>query len=161
MLALILFALAAAPADDAELRAVPAAAPADDAAIRAVRAGTNAAIAAHDAARLAPAFMADVVIVAGGGDAVIGRPAMLARFAAAFADPDFVTYVRTPARIEIASYGVRAAEHGSWVGRWRGPRGETRMTGTYLAHWVRPGGHWRIRAETYVTLACEGPGCAR
>lgn len=137
------------------------AAPGDEAAIRAVRAESNAAIAAHDVGRLAPLFTEDVVIVAGGGDSVIGRDATLRRFADAFGDEDFVDYVRTPEMIEVASYGVRAAERGHWVGRWRSPLGETRMSGAYLAHWVRPQGPWRIHAETFVTLACEGPGCTR
>lgn len=137
------------------------AAPGDEAAIRAVRAESNAAIAAHDAARLAPTLAEDVVIVAGGGDGVIGRDAVLRRFAGAFAEADFVDYVRSPARIDVAGYGARAAERGHWVGRWRGPLGETRMSGAYFAHWAGSGGRWRIRAETFVTLACEGPRCAR
>lgn len=136
-----------------------AAAPGDEAAIRAVRAETNAAIAAHDVARLAASFTDDVVLVSGGGDALVGKAEMVRGFTSAFAAPGFVNYVRTPARIEVASFGVRAAEQGRWIGRWRTQAGETRRSGVYLAQWVRPQGAWRIRAETFVTLACAGPGC--
>jgi uncharacterized protein (TIGR02246 family) len=135
------------------------ASPGDEAAIRAVRAETNAAIVAHDVARLARSFTDDVVLVSGGGEALVGKDAMLRGFALSFASPGFVDYVRTPERIVVASWGVRAAERGRWVGRWRTAAGETRKSGTYLAQWVRPAGAWRIRAETFVTLACEGPGC--
>jgi ketosteroid isomerase-like protein len=110
-------------------------------------------------ARLASAFTEDVVLVSGGGDALIGKAEMIRGFTAAFAAPGFVDYVRTPATIQVASWGVRAAEQGRWLGRWRSPAGETRRSGVYLAQWVRPQGRWTIRAETFVTLACEGPGC--
>jgi uncharacterized protein (TIGR02246 family) len=143
------------------LLALAAAPPADEAAIRAVRAETNAAIAAHDSARLAPAFLEDVVLVAGNGDAVIGRAAMLARFGAAFDDDTFVDYRRMPDRIDIAAGGDRAAERGHWTGHWHGDPADRRVTGIYFAHWVMRDGRWRIRAETYVTLACTGPGCSR
>jgi uncharacterized protein (TIGR02246 family) len=136
-----------------------AAAPGDEGAIRAARAQTNAAIAAHDVSRLASSFTDDVVLVSGAGEALIGKERMRAGFTAAFAVPGFVDYVRTPVTVTVASYGVRAAERGRWIGRWRTPAGETRRSGTYLAQWVRPEGQWRIRAELYVTLACEGPGC--
>lgn len=136
-----------------------AAAPGDEAAIRAVRAETNAAIAAHDVARLAASFTDDVVLVSGGGDAFAGRDGLVRAFTSAFAAPGFVDYVRTPLRIEIAGAGPRAAEHGRWLGRWRTSAGETRRSGIYLAQWLRAGGGWRIRAELYVTLACAGPGC--
>jgi uncharacterized protein (TIGR02246 family) len=143
------------------LLALAAASPADEAAIRAVRAETNAAIAAHDSARLAPAFLEDVVLVAGNGDAVIGRAAMLARFGVAFDDDSFVDYLRTPDRIDIAAGGDRAAERGHWAGHWHGEPADRRVTGVYLAYWVRLDDQWRIRAETYVTLVCEGAGCPR
>lgn len=110
-------------------------------------------------ARLASSFTDDVVLVSGGGDALVGKTEMMRGFRAAFAAPGFVDYVRTPAGIQVASWGVRAAEQGRWLGRWRTPAGETRRSGVYLAHWVRPRDRWTIRAETFVTLACDGPAC--
>ena len=135
------------------------AAPGDEAAIRATRAETNAAIAEHEVDALASSFTDDVVLVSGAGEALIGKEAMRAGFTRAFAVPGFVDYLRTPVSVTVANQGERAAERGRWVGRWQGPSGETRRSGTYLAHWVKPDGRWRIRAELYVTLACDGPGC--
>jgi uncharacterized protein (TIGR02246 family) len=135
------------------------AAPGDEAAIRAARAETNAAIAAHDVGRLTSSFTDDVVLVSGAGEALIGKDAMRTGFIRAFAAPGFVDYVRTPVSVTVSGDGARAAERGRWIGRWRNLAGETRRSGTYLAHWVRPEGRWRIRAELYVTLACDGAGC--
>jgi hypothetical protein len=73
----------------------------------------------------------------------------VAAFDAQFADPDFVTYVRTTDGVEIDSLGERAAEHGSWTGTWRGG---TALSGTYLAVWKKVTGQWVLETELYVTI---------
>src|SRR5438270_785944 len=80
------------------------------AAIRAVRGESNRAIAAHDLAAFTPAFKDDAVFVWSNGTTAVGKPALEAFFARDFADPAFVAYVRTPARVAVSWAGVRAVE---------------------------------------------------
>lgn len=121
--------------------------PAD--AVRARRKLTNKLIAAHDAARLRPFFTPDVKLIVGDGDLILGVDAVLQAFAAQFAEPGFVAYVRETQAVELDQAGERAAEQGRWTGRWR----DREMGGTYLAVWRRVTGQWVIESELYVTLS--------
>ena len=118
-------------------------------AILARRRLTNRLIAAHDAARLKPFFAPDVKLIVGDGAMVLGVAAVLDAFAAQFAEPGFVAYLREPERVELDDAGARAAEHGRWTGRWR----DREMTGAYLAVWRKITGQWVIESELYVTLS--------
>jgi ketosteroid isomerase-like protein len=118
-------------------------------AIRARRRLTNKLIAAHEAARLKPFFAPDVRLIAGDGALILGADAVVEAFGAQFADPDFVTYVRTPETVELDATGARAAEHGRWSADWKG----VEMAGVYLAVWRKSLGQWIIESELYVTLA--------
>lgn len=113
---------------------------------------TNKFIAAHEAARLKPFFAADARVIAGDGSLILGAEAILSAFAAQFAEPGFIAYVRTPASVEVDQSGERAAEAGRWVGSWK-TGGE--MSGTYLAAWRKIIGQWVIETELYVTLAAK------
>jgi ketosteroid isomerase-like protein len=117
-------------------------------AILARRRLTNKIIAAHEAARLKPFFTPDAKLIAGDGTLILGAAAIVEAFGAQFADPDFVTYVRTPETVEIDATGERAAETGRWVADWRAQA----MSGRYLAVWRRTLGQWAIESELYVTL---------
>lgn len=117
-------------------------------AIRARRKLTNRLIAAHDAARLRPLFASDVKVIVGSGDVIVGVGPLLQAFAAQFAEPGFVTYVRDTESVELDVAGDRAAEAGRWVGRWE----RHEMTGTYLAAWRKITGQWLIESELYITL---------
>lgn len=117
-------------------------------AIRARRKLTNKLIAAHEAARLRPFFAADAKVIVGDGGLVLGVDAIVEAFAAQFAEPDFVTYVRETADVSLDAAGARAAEAGRWTGRWRGHE----MTGTYLAAWRKVTGQWVIESELFITL---------
>ncbi len=75
-------------------------------AVRARRRLTNKLIAAHDAARLRPFFMADMKLIVGDGDLILGAEAVLQAFAGQFSEPGFVAYVR---QTETASWTPRAA----------------------------------------------------
>lgn len=120
-----------------------------DDAVRARRRLTNKLIAAHDAARLRPFFAPDVKLIVGDGELILGVAAVIQAFAAQFAEPDFVTYVRETASVEADADAARAAEHGRWTGRWK----DREMGGTYLAVWRKVTGQWVIESELYVTLA--------
>ena len=123
--------------------------PSPEAAIRAKRKLTNRFIAAHDAARLRPHLTDDMLLIVGDGGLVQGADAVVAAFAAQFADGAFIDYVRTAETVEIAADGHRAAETGSWVGRWQG---RIEMGGAYLAAWREHHGQWRLERELYITL---------
>jgi ketosteroid isomerase-like protein len=117
-------------------------------AIRARRRLTNKLIAAHDAARLKPFLAPDIKLIAGDGGLITGAQAVVEAFAAQFQDPDFITYVREPATIELDAAGERAAEAGRWTARYRSGG----MAGTDLAAWRKLTGQWVIESELYITL---------
>jgi ketosteroid isomerase-like protein len=123
--------------------------PAPDAAIRAKRKLTNRLIAAHDAGRLRPHFTDDMMLIEGGGALIQGAEAVVAAFASQFADPTFITYVRTTESVELAQDGRRASESGRWEGTWKGGG---RMSGTYLAAWREARGQWLLERELFITL---------
>jgi ketosteroid isomerase-like protein len=118
-------------------------------AIAARRKLTNRLIAGKDARRLAPFLARDVKVIAGDGSLILGAEDVLAAFAAQFADPDFIAYVRTTQRIDLDADGARAAEHGAWVGT---SRAAAEQGGTYLATWRKVTGQWVIENELFVTL---------
>lgn len=117
-------------------------------AIRARRKLTNKLIAAHDALRLRPFFAADVKLIVGDGDLILGVDAVIQAFAGQFSDPAFGTYLRETERVELDSAGGRAAEAGHWTATWASGT----LAGTYLAVWCRVAGQWVIESELYVTL---------
>ena len=113
-------------------------------AIRARRRLTNKLIAAKDAARLRPFFLADARLITGDGGLILGADAIVEAFAAQFQEPGFIAYVRTPAAVEIDDAAERAAETGRWAGGG--------MAGAYLAAWRKVIGQWVIETELFVTL---------
>ena len=131
----------------------------DRGAIMALRAESNRAIAAHDLAKFTPIFADDAVFVWSNGTSAIGKAGLAEFIARDFADPAFVTYIRTPVTVAVSEQGVRAVEHGTWTAIKREPRGETRYGGDYAAHWFKTAQGWRVRGELYVKLSCTGPLC--
>ena len=126
--------------------------------IKDLRAANNRAIAAHDLAAFLPLFADDAGFVVSNG-ASVSKPQMKELFTKDFADPAFVTYVRTPESVSVSDTGVRAVEHGTWTALKRESRGETRYGGDYMAHWFHSQEGWQIRGEIYVKLHCTGPLC--
>jgi ketosteroid isomerase-like protein len=114
-------------------------------AIRARRRLTNKLIAAREAARLRPFFVADARLITGDGGLILGADAIVEAFAAQFREPGFMAYVRTPETVELDAAGDRAAETGRWTGGG--------MTGAYMAAWRKVTGQWAIESELFVTLA--------
>ncbi|MDB5435149.1 MAG: hypothetical protein JWR47_1406 [Phenylobacterium sp.] len=114
-------------------------------AIRARRRLTNKLIAAGEASRLRPFFMADARLITGDGGLILGADAIVEALAAQFREPGFVAYVRTPRTVELDVAGERAAETGLWTGGG--------MSGAYMAAWRKVTGQWAIESELYVTLA--------
>lgn len=123
--------------------------PSPDIAIRAKRKLTNRLIAAHDAGRLRPHITNDMLLIVGDGALIQGADAVVAAFASQFADKDFIAYVRTSETVEIADDGLRAAETGRWVGRWKGG---IEVSGVYTSAWRASLGQWQLERELYITL---------
>ncbi|MFC3712108.1 nuclear transport factor 2 family protein [Sphingoaurantiacus capsulatus] len=140
----------------AMMAAMPATAADPEAQIRARRAESNAAIAAHDAAAMRPHYLPDFTIMPGSSGAPSDLDAFLTRIGTTFADPTFVHYVRTPTKVTIGASGKRAAETGTWVGTWNKPDGTMRLSGVYQAMWLPTPDGWRLKNESFVSLACEG-----
>lgn len=130
----------------------------DGATIRALRAESNAAIARHDVDGVIAVMREDAKIIVSANVLMPDRTAMRTAFEKTFADPDFVTFVRTPARIEPSTDGTTASEEGEWTGRWRSTCGGRTVTGRYLARWIRGTTDWQIASELFVPLRSSG-GC--
>jgi ketosteroid isomerase-like protein len=146
-IALVLFALPLpALADDGP--------PAIVADIRRVRDRYNAALQARDLPTVRRLLVDDYVGLPGSsGNLVASGDAMIERFAVAFSDPAFITYVRTPVEVRVAKPAERAMERGRWVARYRTDKTRPRFSGEYLAIWVPSPQGWRLRSESFVTLA--------
>lgn len=160
LLALLTLTLAL-PAPSAAIEpSIPQTSP-NESAIRAARAENNAALAARDPARLARAYAPGYTFIRGFGGEIGQGPDAPARLLGAsdWRDPYFLHYLRTPAAIEFASDGQRAAESGTWEAQWSDPAPVKRRTGRYLAVWVPTAAGWKLRSETFVALGCEGWGC--
>ncbi|WP_310498806.1 DUF4440 domain-containing protein [Sandarakinorhabdus sp.] len=118
--------------------------------IKAARAAYNAAIAARDVAGVRAALGSDYIGIAGsGGETIIGADAMADYFARSFKTPGFLGFVRTPDMVTVAAPAERAMERG----RWSGGSLSGRLSGEYLAVWVPTANGWKLRSETFVTLA--------
>ena len=114
-------------------------------AIAARRKLTNRLISDRQAERLRPFFLPDARLITGDGGLILGADSIVRAFAAQFADPAFIPYVRTTQRVDLDAPGERAAEHGHWAGHG--------MSGSYLAVWRKVTGQWAIESELYVTLS--------
>jgi ketosteroid isomerase-like protein len=140
----------------------PAVTSTDSEQIAAARARSNAAIAAHDTAAIAREWMPDIHVVSSTSSQAAGADANAKSMQAAFTRRPDTKWVRTPRTIRVFDAWQVASEEGDWVGTWTDPDGPVRIGGTYLAQWRRVDGHWRIQAEVFVPLTCDGGAyCAR
>ena len=136
------------------------AAESDVAAILSLRADSNAGLLSHDVDRVLRHTTDDFILVGGVSGGHIGKPVVRQYFLDGFAEPDYVTYIRTPDQVTVSDKGDRASERGKWQGVWRNAKSGSLMSGDYFAHWVKKDGAWFTMAEVYVTLRCSGPICA-
>ena len=128
--------------------------------IRAVRSRSNTAIVERDLETLSTTWHPDLQVTTSSGLAVTDGQAMLELFARAFEEPQLVGWVRTPETITLSQGGTFASESGTWTGRWNLEDGTKVVTGTYLAQWQKRDQGWRIRAEVFVALNCQGNASA-
>jgi Domain of unknown function (DUF4440) len=114
--------------------------------IKALREQSNAALLRHEIGPVVAILHDNARILRSDGSLVNGPAAMARGFESNFADPAFVTYVRTPLSIDVD--GDTAAEAGRWIGQWK----NRSIRGTYLARWMCTSAGWRIIAELFIPL---------
>jgi ketosteroid isomerase-like protein len=67
--------------------------------------------------------------------------------------------VRTPSEITLSEAYPLAIEHGTWVGSRATENGKLENGGQYTAAWRKTDGVWRIYAELFVGIYCNGADC--
>jgi ketosteroid isomerase-like protein len=136
-----------------------AAAPADQAAIRAARAAQNRAIAAGDLDRVASFWTEDVSVRSALGQPLTGREAARQALVPPPAPATHLIYQRLTKDVEVSPKWPLAFETGTWEGRLGTIAGPVVIGGRYSAQWVKRGDRWLIRSEVFVALSCSGVGC--
>jgi ketosteroid isomerase-like protein len=124
--------------------------------IRERRLAYSAAIEARRPDHMRGFLADDMVQLSSNGETAIGRDAVLQTYAAhEFRDPNFIVYERLPDSVDISDNGRSAVERGHWRGRFRQADGTIAgNSGLYQAGWIKRGGAWLIRTESYVRLHC-------
>ncbi len=126
-------------------------------AIAAARADFNAALESRALKAIACHLVEDVILVPGDeAQLITGRDAQLEAWSSIFSQMPDVSYVRSPARIEVCEDSHLAAETGRWKGAWSSDGFVIRYSGRYFAKWRRVDGVWQIEAETFVTMKRTG-----
>ena len=104
--------------------------------IRDRRTAYNAAISARDLAGIGRMLAPDYVVLPGLTGTPLSKEGLLTLFKASFQDRSFVTYVRTPTRVQPSRSSKRIAETGRWTGTWNKPDGVMTVSGVYQAFWI-------------------------
>jgi ketosteroid isomerase-like protein len=136
-----------------------AAAPADQAAVRAARIAQNAAIAAGELDRAAGFWTEDVTVRRALGQPLSGRDAARKALEPAAPPASRLIYQRLTKEVEVTSQWPLAFESGTWEGHQGTLQGPVVIGGRYSAQWVKRGEQWLIRSEVFVALTCAGIGC--
>lgn len=124
--------------------------------IRERRLAYTAAIQSRRPDLMAGFITEDMVQLSSNGDMVVGGKEVIKSYSEhEFRNPDFVVYERTPDTVTISDNGRFGVERGHWRGRFRVPGGGvTGNAGLYQAGWIKRGGIWLVRTESYVRLHC-------
>ena len=127
-----------------------------DRAVREQRAAYNAAISRRDLTGIAHRMAPGYVVLPGLTGTPLSREGLLSLFAKTFRDRSFITYARSPIRVEISDSSKRVAESGRWVGTWNKSDGIMKVSGVYQAFWISYRNEWTLVNESFVTLKCTG-----
>jgi Domain of unknown function (DUF4440) len=127
----------------------------DEAAIRAARGRLDEALARRQLAAMNDELVENVSIT-GPVWRTVGRDQLLQAYTRLLsARPDLV-WIREPQTVRINASWLFASESGEWREQWREGGALTELRGSYLALWRKVEGHWRLDAEVFVPLSCEG-----
>lgn len=132
-----------------------------DAEIRSARERFNRAIAAHDTTAIGQDLADDVRVISSRGQYLEGRAAYRYSLVQQIATRPGLLYVRKPVKIAVQTAWGTATEEGEWTGRWTDPDGPVTVRGTYIAHWRRVDGAWKLSAELFGLTACVGGAYCR
>lgn len=128
----------------------------DEERIRAARSASNLAIVRKDVDTIASFWTDEVHVLGSMSLQLSGIEANRRFYEAQFAKRPDTTYARTPSTVQVmATWGV-ALESGEWVATWTDPDGPVRVSGNYMAQWLRSEAGWRIQGELYVPTSCAG-----
>ncbi len=128
----------------------------DEKLILEARLKSNDAIAKQDTIALAEIWTSDYHIISSRNFEISGMENNRHNFAKEFSNKKEVLYVRTTTTVEVFADWNMASENGTWTGQWREADGLVKFSGTYFAKWHKINGEWKIRAEIFVPLLCEG-----
>ena len=134
-----------------------------EAAVRAARVRFNAAIMRRDTATISSLMVTSYVIVNGRSTQRHGRESAMGMWTSAIRDST-MSYVRSTRTVHVNETWGLAEELGDWTGYVTASDGPAHSSGVYAAKWHRTAdGSWRLQAEVFTTLACEGGpiGCPR
>jgi ketosteroid isomerase-like protein len=121
-----------------------------------LRRAFNDAIARHDSTIIASFCTEDYTAISSRNFEIKGKEGEHKALATEFRTRKNVIYIRTPDKIEVNEKWSMAAESGHWTGQWEEPDGLVKLSGTYYAKWHKLKGAWKIRAEVFTPLTCEG-----
>ena len=125
----------------------------EETAIRGQRSAFNDALVHRDLSAIDNVLHADYLVMPSFATNCVDKPAILDVYKSYFADPDFVTFERTPDRILIGGNQRCAAETGGWAGLWKSDSGGKRnRSGIYQAEWRLSERGWKLMRESYVLL---------
>ncbi len=130
-----------------------------EAGVRAARTAYNGHIARGDARAIARMLAPTYHAVFGRGAHIEGDSAALSDWVQEFRDNGTGSCTRATTGVVVNAAWQIAHERGTW--RCRSGRGAamTRPRGVYVAKWQRDGaGQWRVQAEVFTTLRCDGAG---
>jgi len=121
----------------------------EESAIRAIGQEWQRAIVSRDLERIVSLFAPDVVLMLPNAPVARGVPAARALWAEELRMPGLaVTW--TPAQIEVAS-PTSAVETGTYNFAGDSPAGRINDTGSYVTHWRKINGQWRVTLDAIVS----------
>ena len=121
----------------------------EEAAIRAIGQEWQRAVVARDVDKIVSIFAPDVVIMTPNAPVTRGLPAARALWTAEVNTPGLAVSW-APTQIEITS-PTTAAEIGTYNVAFDGPNGRITDTGSYVSHWRKINGQWRMTSDALVS----------
>jgi ketosteroid isomerase-like protein len=134
----------------------PVATTADETTIQELRVASNAAIARRDSVTPALQYAPDYTIITSRSGEGKGPAFGQRAFYLEFTNKKEAIYERIPEKIRVYDNWKMASEVGRWTGSWVEADGKIQLAGTYMAKWHKLNGQWKIRAEVFVPLTCQG-----
>lgn len=128
----------------------------DEKQIRETRQLSNEAIAKHDSVSIANYWTQHFHVISSRNFEIVGREANRQFFAGDFKTKKGIKYVRTTEKVDLFKEWNMACESGTWVGEWQEEDGNVKLTGSYYAKWHKIDSQWKIRAEIFTPLSCNG-----